>query len=69
MGYAGRPFVEEVVPHLKPGLMKGPNAQLPFVDEMDGKINLETWNNIPLPLVDAIRVFQEAFKEVKQLYF
>lgn len=49
--------------------MKGPNAQLPFVDEMDGKIKLETWNNIPLPLVDAVRVFQEAFKEVKQLFF
>ena len=55
--------------HLKPGLMKGPNAQLEFVDFLEQRLKMKKWNNIPLPLVDAFKVLVEAFEQVKQCYF
>ena len=69
MGYNWRPFNEDVIVHLSPGLMKGPNATLPFVDEMPNQLKIDDMRNVPLPLKDALRVLQSAFGEIKALYF
>ena len=49
--------------------MKGPNAKLPFVDDMQMKIGVDEWNNIPIPVKEGFEYFIHAFKEFKQCYF
>ena len=49
--------------------MKGPNAKLPFVDNLEAKINMGAWNNIPLPVQAGFEEIINAFKEFKQCYF
>ena len=61
--------MDEIVVHLNPSVMKGPNAKLPFVEEMPSLIRLEEWRNVALPLKDAFRILMRAFVEVKSLYF
>ena len=39
---------------LQPGLMKGPNAPLLPVDILVKEVQPKTWNNIPVPLCEAI---------------
>ena len=67
--YVQRAFQDEVKAHLDPGTMKGPNAKLPFVDNLEAKINMGAWNNIPLPVQAGFEEIINAFKEFKQCYF
>ena len=55
--------------HLDPGTMKGPNAKLPFIDELSKKLNMGDWNNIPIPLKEGLEQIILAFREFKQCYF
>ena len=45
---------EGIKSQLTPGMMKGPNAPLPMVDLLMNEVKPKDWNNIPVPLVEAI---------------
>lgn len=45
--------------------MKGPNAPMPCVDELPGKIKPLAWNNIPVPVTNAFEEIIRVFKEFK----
>ena len=49
--------------------MKGPNAQLPCVDFLPKKLNMQAWKNIPWPVKEAFEEIISVFKEFKQLTF
>ena len=49
-------------------MMKGPNAALPCVDNLKKKIFPNKWNNIPVPLCEAIEELMHMFVEFKKLY-
>ena len=55
--------------NLNPGMMKGPNAPLLPVDLLMHEVQPETWNNIPLPVIDAIKRIIECCVEFKKLNF
>lgn len=54
---------------LQPGMMKGPNAPLLPVDVLVKEVVPSKWNNIPVPLVEAVQRLIDCCAEFKRLTF
>jgi len=67
--YFVKPFETELKVHLEPGLMKGPNASMPLIDDLPKRIPMHAWRNIPIPLQEALIEIMNVFKELKTYLF
>lgn len=67
--YVQRAFQNTCEENLKPRMMKGPNAPLPCVDDLESKVRPFSWNNIPVPVTEAFDEVIKVFNEFKSLIF
>lgn len=54
---------------LKPGMMKGPHASMPQVDDLPKRLFPRRWNNVPIPVVEGFEEIMKVFADLKQVHF
>ena len=57
---------ERVSQQLNPGMMKGPNAPFMSIDILHSEVKPKEWNNIPVPLVEAVEKIIDCCLEIKK---